>query len=286
MQYGASALVWVAPFLTKDIPLIGHVRSMGFDILEIPVWDEPFDIDKVADELRKNEVEASVAAFQTPDRDMTDPDQSVRSRAVQHLKYCVDVASQMGATRIVGPLGAPAHAAYKLRTPDELRRDIDTCASGLREAAAYAEDHGVLLVYEPLNRYETSFCSRVQDVARLVDAVDSTSFRMLIDVFHANIEEVSLSDAVETAGHRLAYVHAIDSHRGTPGTGHLEWNELRSALEGIGYDGPIVMEAMPYQVEWLAVAGRIWHPPAPTPDALASEGLKFLKGLFEPSEAT
>ena len=38
---------------------------MGFDILEIPVWDEPFDIDKVADELRKNEVEASVAAFQT-----------------------------------------------------------------------------------------------------------------------------------------------------------------------------------------------------------------------------
>ena len=36
MQYGVSALVWVAPFLNTDIPLIGHVRSMGFDILEIP----------------------------------------------------------------------------------------------------------------------------------------------------------------------------------------------------------------------------------------------------------
>ncbi len=283
MQYGVSSLVWVAPFIDKDIPLIGHARSMGFDILEIPVWDEPFDIPKVAEELRKHEVEASVAAYQTEDRDMTHPDRSVRDRGIQHLKHCVDAASEMGATRIVGPLGAPAHAAYKLRTPAELKRDIDTCAAGLREAAAYAEDKGVLLVYEPLNRYETAFCSRVRDVAALVDAVDSPSFRMLIDVFHANIEEVSLTDAVETAGHRLAYVHAIDSHRGTPGTGHLNWSELKSALEGIGYDGPLVMEAMPYDVEWLAVAGRIWHRPAPNPDALATEGLKFLKDLFEPS---
>ena len=128
------------PFVDKDIPLIGHVRSMGFDILEIPVWDEPFDVDRVADELRKHQVEASVAAYQTEDRDLTHPDQSVRSKGIQHLKHCVDVASQMGATRIVGPLGAPAHAAYKLRTPDELKRDIDTCAAGLSEAAKYAED--------------------------------------------------------------------------------------------------------------------------------------------------
>ena len=146
MQYGVSALVWVAPFVDKDIPLIGHVGSMGFEILEIPVWDEPFEIPRVADELRAHGVEASVAAYQTEDRDMTNPDESVRSRGIQHLKHCIDAANEMGATRIVGPLGAPAHAAYRLRTPAELKRDIETCAAGLREAAAYAEDKGILLV--------------------------------------------------------------------------------------------------------------------------------------------
>jgi len=141
-------------------------------------------------------------------------------------------------------------------------------------------DRGITMVFEPLNRYELSFGTRVLDVARLVDAVDSPAMRMMIDSFHANIEETSFTDAFKTAGDRLAYVHAIDNHRGVPGTGHLDWGDFKAGIRGTGYDGPVVIEAIPHHVELGAMSGKIWHPPGPSPDALAIEGLRFLKELF------
>jgi D-psicose/D-tagatose/L-ribulose 3-epimerase len=282
MQFGVSSLVWTAPFRDEDIPLIGHARSLGFDILEIPVWEiNPFDVAAVATALHEHRVVATVSTSQTPDRDLTDPDPAVRSRGVAHLRYCVEVAAALGAPRIAGPLAAAAHSGFRLRSPAEFARDVDRAAGGLRNVADYAADHGVVLIFEPLNRYEISFGTRVQDVAQVVDAVASPHLRLMIDVFHANIEETSFPSAVEAAGDRLAYVHAIDSHRGTPGTGHLDWIGLRDALRRNNYSGPVVIEALPYQVEWLAIDGRIWHPPAPTPDELASEGLRFLRRLLE-----
>jgi D-psicose/D-tagatose/L-ribulose 3-epimerase len=192
----------------------------------------------------------------------------------------VEVARALGAPRIAGPLGA-AHSSFRLRSPAELTADVERSADELRGVAAYARDNGVTLIYEPLNRYETSFGTRARDVAALVDAVGSPALKMMVDVFHANVEETSLGDAVAAAGTRLAYVHAIENHRGTPGTGSLDWPGLARALAAIGYDGPIVLEPLPHHVEWLAVAGRIWHPPAASPDDLATDGLRFLQALFE-----
>src|SRR5262249_26062367 len=119
MQYGASSLIWTAPFRTEDAPLVGHVRSLGFEILEIPVWETcPFDLKVVTEELRRHEVVPSVAVYQTPERDLTDADPAVRARGVDYLRHCVEVAAAIGAPRIVGPLGAAAHSGFRVRSPD------------------------------------------------------------------------------------------------------------------------------------------------------------------------
>jgi D-psicose/D-tagatose/L-ribulose 3-epimerase len=268
-RYGITSIAWVAPFTTADLWLIGHVRSLGFEILELPVWDDPlpFDVAQVAAELRRHGVEATIGTFQTADRDLTDSDPAVRARGVAHLRRCVDVARALCAPRIAGPLAA-AHSSFRLRGPTEMTTDFERSSKELRGVAEYARDNGVTLIYEPLNRYEISFGTRARDVAALVDAVGSPALKMMVDVFHANIEETSLADAVAAAGDRLAYVHAIENHRGSPGTGSLDWTGLARALARINYDGPIVLEPLPHHVEWLALAGRIWHPPAPSPDDL------------------
>ena len=283
MKYGISSLNWQAPFRTEDAWLIGHVGSMGFESFEVTVWEpEPFDVDLLAEEFRRHNVEPTVSTLQTAERDLTDPDPAVRDRGVSHLKSCLDIAESLGARRIVGPIVA-GHSSFRLRSPEDFQRDLEHCVAALGEVLPYAADRGVTLIFEPLNRYESSFCTRAKESARLVDAVGDPSFRMMLDTFHANIEDPSLEDAVRTAGDRLAYIQVIDSHRGMLGTGHLPWDELKGSLEGIAYDGPIVIEAIAHHVPTLAELGRIWHPVASSPDELAVEGLKFLRDLFGPA---
>ena len=282
MKYGISCLNWVAPFRTEDAWYIGHVRSMGFETLEIVVWErEPFDVELLAEEFRRHNLEANVSTSQTTETDLTDPDPAVRARGVAHLKYCVDVVESLGGKRVVGPIGA-AHSSFKLRGPEEFQQDLELCAAALGEVAPYALDRGITLAFEPLNRYESSFCTRAEEAVQLVDAVGSPAFGIMLDTFHANIEERSIADAIERVGERLVYFQAIGSHRGMLGTGHLRWDELKGALQRIDYDGPIVIEAIAHHVPLLAELGRIWHPLASSPDELAAEGLRFLRDLFEP----
>ncbi len=282
MRYGISSLNYAAPFTDEDVWTIGRVRSLGFDILEITVWDrDPFDVQAVASELRAHDVEPVVLTQVTPESSLTDPDAAVRAAGVDHLRYCVDVAESLGAAVISGEI-AEGPGILRLRSRDELRADVGRAAPALREAAGYAADRGITLVFEPLNRYESSFCVRSVEAVQLVDAVGSPNFRMMIDTFHANIEEKSIPQAVRTAGDRLAYLQVMEHDRGVPGTGHLDWRGLRDALEEVGYRGPVVMAPGGHQSRGPARHLRLWHDAGTSsPDETAADGLRFLKALFD-----
>lgn len=72
----------------------------------------------------------------------------------------------------------------------------------------------------------------------------------------------------------------ISSDRGTPGTGHLDWKGIKTALGEIGYDGAIVLETFGAPSKELARAACIWRPLAKSADELAFEGLKFYRETF------
>jgi D-psicose/D-tagatose/L-ribulose 3-epimerase len=103
---------------------------------------------------------------------------------------------------------------------------------------------------------------------------------MMLDTFHMNIEEKSLGDAVRAVGPRLRHVHACENDRGAPGTGNVTWEALAAALRDIQYDGPVVIESFTAKVKSIARAAAIWRALAPSQDALAADGLKFLKQLL------
>ena len=165
-------------------------------------------------------------------------------------------------------------------TPEERASDTELLVENLGELSRYAQDHGVLLGVEPLNRFETSFINLAEQAIEVVDRVDNPACKIMLDTFHMNIEEKSLGDAIRSVGSRLAQVHTCENDRGTPGSGHVTWDEVAQALRDINFNGPLVIESFTPKVKSIARAAAIWRPLAPSPDALAGDGLKFLKDLM------
>jgi D-psicose/D-tagatose/L-ribulose 3-epimerase len=110
--------------------------------------------------------------------------------------------------------------------------------------------------------------------------VDRENVGLLLDTFHMNIEEVSIPDALRAAGSKVFHFHASANDRGTPGRDHLPWPQIVAALRDIRYEGPVVIESFTPEVREIARAVSIWRPLAPRQDALARDGLGFLKAAF------
>jgi D-psicose/D-tagatose/L-ribulose 3-epimerase len=117
-------------------------------------------------------------------------------------------------------------------------------------------------------------------VVELVDRVDRPGCQAMLDTFHMNIEETSMGDAIRAVGPRLRHLHACENDRGAPGSGHIPWSDVAQALKEINYTGPVVIESFTPKVKTIARAAAIWRPLAESPDALAFNGLAFLKKLL------
>lgn len=72
--------------------------------------------------------------------------------------------------------------------------------------------------------------------------VDSKNVGILLDTYHMNIEENNIGDAIRTAGNKLVGLHVGENNRTAPGRGHLDWNEIYSALKDVNFSGRIVAE--------------------------------------------
>lgn len=281
MKFGVNAWVWVSPLTTDGVAeLAPKVKALGFDWFEVPLeLTDTIDYTRAGAILRDNGLGVSVCAAMGPDRDLIHPDKAIRDNGIAYLKHCVDAVRTLGGTNVVGPLYSAVGRVWQM-TADERARDTDLLVTQLRDLASYAGDKGAVLGVEPLNRFETSFINLATQAVEVVDRVDRPACRIMLDTFHMNIEEKSLGDAIRTAGKRLAHLHACENDRGAPGTGNVTWGEVAAALREIGYNGPVVIESFTSKVQSIARAAAIWRPLADSQDALAGDGVKFLKRLL------
>jgi D-psicose/D-tagatose/L-ribulose 3-epimerase len=280
-KIGVSTWVWTSPLTTEEFTrLAPHVARFGFDIIEVPIEGVgDLDYAQLAQAAKELNLDVTACAAIGPDRDLIHPDESIRANAVRYLRHCIEGARTMGATNLVGPLYSAVGRTWQA-TPEERQRDLDLLVRQLRDLAKHAGDHGVVLCVEPLNRFETSFLNLAEQAVEVVDRVDHPACGILLDTFHMNIEERSIGDAIRTAGSRLRQVHACENDRGAPGSGHVPWREVADACRAIGFDGPYVIESFTSKVKTIARAAAIWRPLAPSQDALAQDGLRFLRELL------
>lgn len=186
----------------------------------------------------------------------------------------------MGSPLFGGPLYA-AVGKTRFISEDQKKTERDWCVANLSEAAKFAQEQGIILGLEPLNRFESDMVNTADQALSLIMEVDHPNLKIQLDTFHCNIEEKNIPATIRKIGKDLlCHVQGNESDRGTPGTGNLDWEGIKSALTDIGYEGAMVIETFGAVSEEIAKATCIWRPLANSSDELAQEGLNFYKELF------
>jgi D-psicose/D-tagatose/L-ribulose 3-epimerase len=277
MKFGASTFIWVSPFSNQTLNLIDKVKNIGFDYLEICIEDpETIDVTSIRNHLNEVGLQALVCGAFGPNRDISSDDESVRQQGVDYIKTCIDIAVQLGSPLVSGPMYS-ATGKTRLLSPEDKQKQWNLAAENMRIVADYAAEKGIKLAVEPLNRFETDFLNTVQQGLDFFALVDRENVGFLLDTFHMNLEEKDIAAAIKLAGNKIFNFHSCENDRGTPGTGHIPWNEVFQALKEISYDGPVVIESFTTEIKEIARAVSQWRPLAPSQDSLGKEGLQFLK---------
>jgi D-psicose/D-tagatose/L-ribulose 3-epimerase len=275
MKFGVNALIWTVAFDTSCLPLLDVIKEKGFDGVEFPVFHpSSLPASDVRKRLEEVDLECTLCSVLGDDLSLISDDSSIRGRARARLADFIRVAADVGAKTVAGPLYAPVgHLVGRRRTEDEWARAVEAYQSLGPVLAA----NDVTLAVEPLNRFETYFLNTAADAGRFCEEVDHPQVGVLFDTFHANIEEKDLGRACQSLGTHLRHVHASENDRGTPGSGHVDWAGLFRALREIKYDGWLTIESFGFAIVGLSAAAAIWRDIESSPQAIAFDGVKFLK---------
>jgi D-psicose/D-tagatose/L-ribulose 3-epimerase len=283
---GVNAWVWTSPFTTQDGPdglgLLDKVKQMGFDSFEFGLED-PSHVDpaKLKAKAEQTGLKLVICGAFGPDRDLTHDDASVRENSLNYITKAIEICAKSGTPVLAGPMYS---AVGKRRhvTPDQKKKEWDLAVKGMKEAGKRAKDQGVLLAIEPLNRFETDLINIAEQAKRLVDEVGDKTIGIHLDSFHMNIEEKNSADAIRLAGDRLYHFHACENDRGAPGSGvNIDWDGVAKALKDVGYSRQAVIESFTPKTKSIAAAAAIWRQFEPTQDALAGNGLAFLRKILK-----
>jgi D-psicose/D-tagatose/L-ribulose 3-epimerase len=277
MKFGVNLFIWMANFDATHLPLLERIRAAGFDGVEAPLYrGRDFAVEAMRKGLAETGMECTMCSILVDGLSLIADDAAVRARAVDQLRENIATTAEVGATIIAGPLYAPVgYLPGRRRTADEWKRAVECW----QQLGPWAAQHGVTVAIEPLNRFETFFLNTADDAARLCDEVGHPSVGVLFDTFHANIEEKSIAEGYRKVARHLKHVHTCENDRGTPGSGHVEWPEVFAALSEIGYDGWLTIESFGSNITEIAAAAAIWRDLAATPEAVAFDGLEFLKKM-------
>jgi sugar phosphate isomerase/epimerase len=223
---------------------IGAASELGFDGIEVSLRSaDELDAGWLADELTRTDLELCAVGtgrmFLEEGLSLTDAERTVRELALRRLLELTTFAARFSAVVIVGLVrGARPTSA-------DGSREFRSIAEAVTECADHAAGLGTRLVVEAINRYETRFQNTAHETLRLLDAVARPNVTVLLDVFHMNVEEVDMAEAVRAAGPRLGHLHIVDSNRHAPGLGHVDYEPIFAALRETDYRGWVSAEILP-----------------------------------------
>jgi len=171
---------------------------------------------------------------------LTSPDVETRTRAKEFIRSMMFFGAQHGAPAIIGSMQG--------RFGDGVSKEqaLDWLKAALNDLGEYARRLNVLLIYEPLNRYETNLVTTQAAGVSLMESLQTDNVRLLADLFHMNIEEIDIASGLKDGGRWIGHVHFVDSNRRPAGCGHMNYTPIIAALRAINYQGYLSAEALPW----------------------------------------
>lgn len=170
----------------------------------------------------------------------------VRQRAVERLQEHTKIAARFGAVLVIGQMQGflsdePDRTVGEMRIEECLKRVVDA-----------AERHGTTIAFEPVNHLQAGFNNSLNDVMALATRLGSPRFKPMLDTFHMNVEEKSMTEPIHRAGRDLAHFHLCESNGSLLGSGHLDFKAVFGALDAVGYAGYVSVKI--YRQPWAVGA--------------------------------
>lgn len=276
MRFGLNTFLVSPGFSDADLPLIDAFKGYGADAIELAIVDPQ--------SVSPAELHASLqsAGFTHPvicgafgaGRDLRGtPDQV--EQATKYIGELIDLAATLDSRVVCGPFYSETGRAGA-HTAKEREAQLEQIVEALKPLCAAAENAGIVLAMEPLNRFETDCINTLSQAADLIERVGSAALKIHIDTFHMHIEEDDAAAAIRRFAPLIGHVHASASHRGLLGQDQVDWKGVFDALREIGYAGDVIIESFSADNTAIAKAASIWRPLYDSPEQLAVEGLKFL----------
>lgn len=277
VKVGFNLLVWSGGLPDSFLPITERLKKIGYDGIECFMEErDTVAYRKLGNHLNGIGLEATCVLGVGPDENPASESKAIRDKAVVRLKEAIDCAQAINSKIICGPF----HSAFawfgERHAPfdDEYKWSAEV----LHAAGEYAAQAGVVLTIEALNRFECYLCNTMDQLSRLVNQVNHPNVKAMFDTHHANIEEKKIGDAIRMIAPVLKHVHISENDRGTPGDGHIPWDEAFSALAGINYQGWLTIEAFTRNDPGFANAINVWREYS-QPWDMAEKGFTLIKEM-------
>jgi sugar phosphate isomerase/epimerase len=172
---------------------------------------------------------------------LASPDAGQRARALDEVSRALHIARRLPFATLVVHAGLP-----RTQQKGHGENNRDAARRAIEELVTAAEPLGVRIAVELI----PNELSRAAALVHFVEEVlESGGAGICLDLGHARLEG-DVADAIETVAGHVIVVHAHDN-RGrsddhlVPFEGAIDWPASATALQKVGYEGPVILEVAP-----------------------------------------
>ncbi len=283
-KLGVHALVWEKGWSRDECArAVANTAKVGFDLIEISALD-PASIDTAF--TRRQLEQAGIGVTSSlgldADTDISSNDREKEKRGQARLEAAVAMARDIGATHVCGILESAFQKYAVPTTAEGVKRSVEV----LQRVAEAAARSDITLGLEVVNRYESNVLNTASQAVEMCKRIGAPNVKVHLDVYHMNIEESDIGQAILETGDHLGYFHTGDSHRGYMGSGSIDLAGVFRAVVKSGYAGPITFESFSSRIVGQPLEGilGIWRNLWEDSHDLATHALMYTKAQLKAAQ--
>lgn len=220
---------------------LGDLAAMGYDGVEFMTLnpqklDWPMVLKTAQDLGLKIPLVCSGEVYGQLKISFTDPDAGVRREAIDRVKELADFAGFLGGNINIGRV----RGQYALGVARE--QSWEWAVEAFQEISDHGAKKDVKVALETINILQSNFINTLDEALKITQDVNRPNFSLMMDVFHMNMEEPDLIEAIRKYCPYNIHVHLSDSNRRYPGSCGMDMDKVIQAFRESGYDGAFCTE--------------------------------------------
>lgn len=220
-----------------------RVSAAGYQWIDLTATVNAYNWNEVAQLAREFSLGISGltcdSGWPDEEHDLANKNEVSRQKAVSYFKRQIESVRMVGGDYLIV---VPSAVGKFFPMGNDASDDWKWSVESVCKLTETAEENGITLVIEPLNRYESCIVNNADDVLRFVQEVNHPHVKALLDTYHMNIEEADLEEAFLKLQDWVEVVHFADSNRQALGKGHIDFQKVVTGMKKIGFDKTIVLE--------------------------------------------